>query len=286
MKKFFGLGVAMALLLSSVVSVSAWEYIYAEDAYTMLQESNTYLLDVRTPYEWFWAGHPGEDGTDGAFLEGKVFNIPFWTWGLDPVTSQYTWLQKPYMFFIEEVVRQFDVNDTIIIMCKTDGRGGLAAGALEEPLPIFERLQELGFYNLYNLGGGFLSPGKTHDDATYIGWVESKLPYNHDLEGIWQETQGLVKADIFLDWIEFAFKDALYPSIQPLPSQTDEEAEALMGEDTQQIGGFFYRYYDSTGIYIAVVEDDFYYYDESSGLQNLGTVDEYAKVLWTQMFNN
>ncbi|MBW1964032.1 MAG: rhodanese-like domain-containing protein, partial [Deltaproteobacteria bacterium] len=261
MKKFFGLGVALALLLSSVVSVSAWEYIFADDAYSMLQQPNTYLVDVRTPYEWYWAGHPGDDGTDGAFLEGKVINIPFWLWGLDPVTSQYTWIQRPYMFFVEEVVRQFDVNDTLIIMCKTDGRGGYAAGALEDPLPIFERLQELGFYNLYDLGGGFLSPGKTHNDITYIGWVDSGLPYNNNLAGIWQEPQGLVKADIFFDWLEFAYMDFLCPS--PLPIQ--------LGEETQQIAGIFYRYYASTGIYIAVVEDDFYYYDESVGLQNVGT---------------
>jgi rhodanese-related sulfurtransferase len=275
MKKFFGLGVALALLLSSVASVSAWEYVTAQGAYSMLQQPHTYLLDVRTPYEWYYAGHPGNDGTNGAFLEGKVINIAFWTWGLDPKTSQYTWLQRPYMFFVEEVVRQFDVNDTIIIMCKTDGRGGYAADALENPLPIFQRLEELGFYNLYDLGGGFLSPGKTHGDTTYIGWVDSGLPYNTDLAGIWQEPKGLVKADIFFDWLEFAFMDVLDPC--PLPIQ--------MGEETQQIAGIFYRYYASTGIYISVVKDDFYYYDESVGLQYVGTVDDSANILWTQ-FNN
>ncbi|OPL12944.1 MAG: hypothetical protein AVO38_03050 [delta proteobacterium ML8_D] len=241
----------------------------------MLQQADTYLLDVRTPYEWYWAGHPGDDGTSGAFLEGKVFNIPFWLWEYDPATSQYTWTQRPYMFFVEEVVRQFDVNDTIIVMCKTDGRGGYAADALEDPLPIFERLEELGFYNLYNLGGGFLSPGKTHDGVTYIGWVDSGLPYNTNLDGIWEEPQGQVKADIFFDWLEFAYIDVLNPC--PLPIQT--------GADTQEIAGIFYRYYSSTGIYVAVVEDELYYYDETSGLLNAGKVDDMANYLWTQFSN-
>lgn len=275
MKKVFGLGVALAFLLSSVASVSAWEYVTAHGAYSMLQQPDTYLLDVRTPYEWYYAGHPGDDGTSGAFLEGKVINIPFWLWDYDPATSQYTWTQRPYMFFVEEVVRQFDVNDTIIVMCKTDGRGGYAADELEDPLPIFERLEELGFYNLYNLGGGFLSPGKTHDDTTYVGWVPSGLPYNNNLEGIWQEPQGQVKADIIFDWLEFAYIDVLDPC--PLPIQT--------GAETQEIMGIFYRHYTRTGIYIAVVEDDFYYYDESVGLLNGGSVDDLADYLWAQ-FNN
>jgi rhodanese-related sulfurtransferase len=77
MKKIFGLGVALAFFVGSAASVAAWEFISAQGAYTMLQQADTYLLDVRTPYEWYWAGHPGDDGTSGAFLEGKVFNIPF-----------------------------------------------------------------------------------------------------------------------------------------------------------------------------------------------------------------
>jgi len=275
MKKIFGLGVALALLMGSIASVAAWEFVSAPGAYTMLQQSDTYLLDVRTPWEWYYAGHPGDDGTGGTFLEGKVINIPFWLWDYDPATSQYAWIQRPYMFFVEEVVRQFDVNDTLIIMCKTDGRGGYAATALEDPLPIFERLEELGFYNLYNLGGGFLSPGKVHDGVTYIGWVDSGLPYITSSDGIWEPLQGMVEADIFFDWLEFAYIDVLNPC--PLPIQT--------GSETQEIAGIFYRYYSSTGIYIAVVEDDFYVYDESGGLQNAGTVDDWANVLWTQFSN-
>jgi len=275
MKKFFGLGVALTILLSSVVTVSAWEYIHATDAYTMLQNDNTYLLDVRTPYEWYYAGHPGDDGTSGAFLEGKVINIPFWLYGFDPETSQYTWIQRPYMFFVEEVVRQFNIYDTIILMCKSDGRGGYASDELEDPLPIFERLEELGFYNLYNLGGGFLS-SKTHDDTTYVGWVSSGLPYNTSNVGMWKPLQGLVRADIFFDWLEFAHMDIL-DSLWSLPIQPTFE--------TQEIAGIFYRYYSNTGIYIAVIEDDFYTYEESVGLQNMGTVDDWANMLWTQFSN-
>ena len=188
MKRLFGLAVALGFIFGGMTTASAWEYIHADTAYDMLLENeDAYLLDVRTPCEWYYVGHPGpqdknddgdvEDEGEGGFLEGKVFNISYWLWELNPKTQEYEYDRTP-KFFDEAVVRQFKAGDTIIVMCKTDGRGGYAGTELEDPTtPACQRLEELGTYTVYNLGGGFESPGKVHDGITYVGWKPSGLPF-------------------------------------------------------------------------------------------------------------
>jgi rhodanese-related sulfurtransferase len=171
-------------LLCCAATVSAWEYIHADDAYAMLQtEENTYLLDVRTPCEWYYVGHPQVCDDDCAsaciVLEGKVFNISYWLWEVNPKTKVYEYNRDP-KFFDECVARLFKDGDTIIVMCKTDGRGGYASTELEDPTtPACQRLEELGNYTVLNLGGGFESPGNDHKGTTevYVGWKPSGLPF-------------------------------------------------------------------------------------------------------------
>ena len=160
---------ALVFIFGGMATASAWEYIHADDACLMLQNEDTYLLDIRTPCEWYYVGHPN--------VEGKVFNISYWLWELDPATKEYAYVRTP-RFFDENVARLFKDGDTIIVMCKTDGRGSSASTELEDPTtPACERLEELGTYTVYNLGGGFESPGKVHGGITYIGWKPSELPY-------------------------------------------------------------------------------------------------------------
>ena len=171
MKRLFSLAVALGFIFGGMTTASAWEYIHADDAYAMLlAEENTYLLDVRTPCEWYYVGHPD--------VEGKVFNISYWLWEVNATTKEYNYNKYP-KFFDECVARLFKAGDTIIVMCKTDGRGGYAGTELEDPTtPACQRLEELGTYTVYNLGGGFESPGKVHDGETYVGWKETAgLPY-------------------------------------------------------------------------------------------------------------
>jgi len=166
------------VLLYGISTASAWEYIRADDAYAMLQNEDTYLLDVRTPAEWYFVGHPN--------LPGKVFNISYWLWELNPKTKEYEYDRTP-KFFDEAVARQFKAGDTIIVMCKTDGRAGYAGSELEDPTtPAAQRLEELNDYTVYNLGGGFEDPGKVHDGVTYVGWKPSGLPYIISSNGAWK----------------------------------------------------------------------------------------------------
>ena len=151
MKRLFGFALVLAFMFTGIATVSAWEYISADDAYVMLENDNTYLLDVRTPCEWHFVGHSGavkdcnctaNPDCEGCFLEGKVIHIPFWLWEFDPETKEYVYIRYS-KFFDENVVRQFDADDTtIILMCKSDGRGGYASTELENPThPAFQRLE-------------------------------------------------------------------------------------------------------------------------------------------------
>jgi rhodanese-related sulfurtransferase len=147
------------------------------DAYV----SNAYILDVRTPAEWKWVGHPGQTtGTTtlGAFLEGKVINIPYWFWEYEPKTDTYRFSNNVNKFFDAEVARQFNPGDTIILMCKSGGRAGYAGTELEDPSqPASRRLEELGSFVVYNITGGFEAGD---------GWKQSSLPFNQSDAGIWK----------------------------------------------------------------------------------------------------
>ncbi|MBE9593228.1 MAG: hypothetical protein IMF19_07080, partial [Proteobacteria bacterium] len=187
MKRLFGFALVLAFMLSGIATVFAYEEIGPEEAYNMVEAiENAYILDVRTPSEWHWVGHPGQDKCgNGDFLDGKVINIPFELWAYDPNSKEYT--EEPNRFFDEEVVRQFDPEDTIILMCRSGSRSSSASGELEDPThPACKRLEELGFYNIYNMVEGF-EGGK--DECGYrtldAGWKNKGLPYNYSDNGIW-----------------------------------------------------------------------------------------------------
>ena len=187
MKNLFGLALAtIFLVLGIVLTASAFDNIGPQAAYDMLISENTYLLDVRTPSEWHWVGHPGQDKSgNGDFLDGKVINIPFKLWVYDPNSKEYT--EEPNKFFDEEVARQFNSEDTIMLMCRSGSRSSNASEELENPShPACKRLEELGFYNIYNMAGGF-EGGK--DECGYrtldAGWKNKGLPYNYSDNGIW-----------------------------------------------------------------------------------------------------
>jgi rhodanese-related sulfurtransferase len=193
MKKLFSLVVALVFVLCGMATVSAFDNITAEDAYEWLEAKDTYILDVRTPCEWNWIGHPGVDKCGNGTsidLDDKVKHIPFSLWEFDPSTKAYG--MEDNKFFDEEVVRQFDPDDTIILMCRSGHRAKNGCNELEMPThPAFKRLEELGYYNLANMIGGFEGGTdpcgyRTLEDS---GWKNSGLPYKFGTEGIWTPQQ-------------------------------------------------------------------------------------------------
>jgi rhodanese-related sulfurtransferase len=191
MRKLFLLAATSALLLGGMTTIADVGEITATEAYNMLDPGsdstpnpnynpNAYILDVRTPAEWYFVGHPGMATVTnaGAFLEGKVINIPFWLWEYAPNMGEYAFAGNINKFFDAAVARHFSPQDTIILMCRSGGRAGYAGVELEDPSqPASNRLEELGYYYLYNMKGGFEASG---------GWLPSRLPYNKAADGIWK----------------------------------------------------------------------------------------------------
>lgn len=210
MKRLFTVALAVLFVFGLIGTVSARNDIPPENAYDMLDPSSgsydpdAYILDVRTQAEWYWVGHPGVEeccpGLEcgkctnpdlrGSFLEGKVIHIPWYLWEYVPQDQQYD-RRIPNAFFDEEVMRQFDEGDIIIIMCRSGKRSCSAYDELEDPThPAYKRLEDLGSYTLYNMSGGF-EGGK--DDCCYRtkeeGWKNLGLPYNYSATGMWTPHQ-------------------------------------------------------------------------------------------------
>lgn len=218
MKKLFSLALVMVFILCGVATVSAYTDIIPEVAYAMVEDpvgfpipdtdpqeyypegTVAYILDVRTPAEWYWVGHPGKDKCEnGAFLEEpvrKVISIPWYVWKYVPQDEKYD-RKIPNRFFDEEVVRQFNPGDIIIVMCRSGKRSVSASEELEEPThPACKRLEELGYYNIYNMLGGFeggrnkaTDPANCQHRTKDEGWKNKGLPYVDNDKGIWTPQQ-------------------------------------------------------------------------------------------------
>ena len=207
MKRLFSLVVALVFILCGMATASAYTDITPEEAYDMLDpasgtyDPDAYILDVRTPAEWYWVGHPGKDKCgNGAFLEEpirKVINIPWYLWKYVPQDKEYD-RKIPNRFFDEEVARQFDPDDIIIVMCRSGKRSVKASEELEEPSgPACKRLEELGYYNIYNMLEGFeggrnkteTDPANCHHRTLDEGWKNKGLPYVDNGKGIWTPQQ-------------------------------------------------------------------------------------------------
>ena len=207
MKRLFGFVLVLALMLSGIATVFAYQEIGPEEAYDMLDPGsstynhNAYILDIRTPEEWYYVGHPGKDKCDnGDFLEEptrKVINIPWELWKYVPQDKKYD-RHIPNRFFDEEVVRQFDPGDIIIVMCRSGSRSEEASGELEGPSgPACKRLEELGFYDIRDMSEGFEGgrnkddedPANCHHRTKDEGWQNKGLPYVDNDKGIWTPQQ-------------------------------------------------------------------------------------------------
>jgi rhodanese-related sulfurtransferase len=175
MKKSFILAVAMVFVLGGIATVSAWNEITPEAARDIVETNpDAYILDVRTVCEYKFVGHP-------AVPDGKIKNIPYWMFEFDRPTDEYIFyaggVANVNKFFDEGVYRHFDpATDTIIVVCRSGGRAGMAADDLEDPSePAANRLEKLGFFDIRVMTGGFS-----------FGWEPANLPVSTGYEGIWK----------------------------------------------------------------------------------------------------
>ncbi len=144
-------------------------YVTAKEAYDMWQADPeaVKVLDVRTPEEWVFTGHPP-----------MATNIPFafmsYVW--DEQKPGFPWSLNPD--FVALVKQRFAPDDTLLISCRSGGRGAMACNLLAAA----------GYTRAYNILDGM--EGSTVDDPDSVfngmrrknGWQMSGLPWTYDLD--------------------------------------------------------------------------------------------------------
>ena len=144
-------------------------YVTAKEAYDMWQADpeGVKILDVRTPEEWVFTGHPP-----------MATNIPF-------AFLAYTWVDAKKGFpwelnpeFVDLVKARFAPDETLLVSCRSGGRAAMA----------INMLTAAGFTQAYNVLDGM--EGSRVDDPDSVfhgmrlknGWKASGLPWTYDLD--------------------------------------------------------------------------------------------------------
>lgn len=125
------------------------------------------VLDVRTPEEYAFVGHPE-----------MAMCIPFMmhTYQWDPDKGRVVIEMNPR--FMPEVESWADPADTILVMCRSGGRAAMAVNVLAEA----------GYTNVYNILEGMEGVRVNDPNSIYHrkrmvnGWKNAGLPWTYDLD--------------------------------------------------------------------------------------------------------
>ena len=145
----------------------AYGDVYPSDAADMVTNGGAFILDVRTPQEWNWVGHPGENNLgEGAELEGYVLNVAYMVYHEGYRKSDVLIVNTQ---FVKDVKRLLNKDVAIITMCRSGKRSVMAAEALEDA----------GFTDVYSMLTGFEGKKDDRKYRTINGWKVDGLPYNY-----------------------------------------------------------------------------------------------------------
>lgn len=145
------------------------------EAADMVADEGAFILDVRTPQEWNWVGHPGPNKLgDGEYLEGYVLNVAYEVYHEGYSKGDVLIVNTQ---FVKDVKRLLSKDDVIITICRSGGRSVKAALALEAA----------GFTNVYNMLTGFEGATDANGYRTENGWKVDDLPYNYSGVGDYKD---------------------------------------------------------------------------------------------------
>ena len=138
-------------------------YLTAKEAYQMWQAEpeKVMILDVRTPEEYLFVGHPP-----------TAWKIPLaaqsYKWNADK--GQFP--MKPLPDFVARVKQVAQPGDTILVTCRSGGRSAMAANALAQA----------GFTKVHNIIDGMEGDGNGDSESTpQGGWKNSGFPWTKKL---------------------------------------------------------------------------------------------------------
>ncbi len=143
-------------------------YLTAKEAFSKwhVDSDKVVVLDVRTPEEYIFVGHTPM---------GR--NIPVRVLNQELTAKQKRPVMEPNPDFVSQVKRDYQVGDTILVMCRSGGRSAMAVNLLAEA----------GFKNVYNVTDGF-EGDSVKDPQSYFngkraknGWKNSGAPWTYEL---------------------------------------------------------------------------------------------------------
>jgi len=142
-------------------------YVTAKEAFEKWKANpdQVKVLDVRFPEEYVFVGHAE-----------MAWNIPVALISYEP-KDQKPCSMKPNPYFVAEVKKWAHRKDTILVMCRSGGRGAMAVNALAKA----------GFTNVYNITDGMEGDMVDNPESAYFGkrmkngWKNSGSPWTYDV---------------------------------------------------------------------------------------------------------
>jgi rhodanese-related sulfurtransferase len=144
-------------------------YVTSKKAYEMWKANpdKVKILDVRTPEEYLYVGHPA-----------MAWNIPifFQSYEWDAEKKQFPVKMNPD--FMKSISAVFKADDIILITCRSGGRSAMAVNMLAND----------GFKNVYNITDGVEGDKVTNTESVFLGqrmvngWKNSGIPYTCSID--------------------------------------------------------------------------------------------------------
>lgn len=148
---------------------SLGKYCNSMEAYLMwrAKPKEVVILDVRTPEEYSFVGHPE-----------MALNIPvqLLTGSFDAEKKTYPLSNNPD--FVAQVAKRIDKNATVLVMCRSGQRAAVAVNLLAQA----------GYANAYNVVDSFEGDMVTDPESVYNnkrmknGWKNYGLPWTYALD--------------------------------------------------------------------------------------------------------
>mgnify|MGYP001817600582 CR=1 FL=1 len=144
-------------------------YVTAAEAYEKWQAApdSIIILDVRTLEEYIFVGHAPMSR-----------NVPLYYQTDDWNTEKGRYNMQPNSDFVSQVKQVASPDETLLVMCRSGGRGAMAVN----------QLAEAGFSQVYNIVDGM--EGDAIDDPESVfqgqrlknGWKNSGLPWTYKID--------------------------------------------------------------------------------------------------------
>jgi len=144
-------------------------YLTAAQAYAKWKAGpeNVTIIDVRTPEEFVFVGHPE-----------MAWNIPLKLVTYESDGAHRTFTMEPNLGFVSEVKEIVQPTDTILVICRSGSRSAAAANLLAEE----------GFQHVFNVIDGFEGDqvsdpeSLTYGKRVKNGWKNAGLPWTYDVD--------------------------------------------------------------------------------------------------------